>query len=66
MAPRTTFVGFKLTLAESAALERAAQQSGLSKSAVIRLALRKLLDGDGTIEVRILGALSADSRIPQP
>ena len=63
---RATYVGFRLTPAEHAALERAAQKAHMSRSAYVRLALRDLLSEDRVVEVRILGTLDAHTRIPLP
>ena len=65
MPARSEYLGIRLTPQERAALERAAKATQLSTSALVRLALRELLNGE-RVEVRILGTLDAHTRIPQP
>ena len=66
MPARSEYLGIRLTPQERAALERAAKATQLSTSALVRLALRDLLNEDRVVEVRILGTLDAHTRIPQP
>ena len=46
MPARSEYLGIRLTPQERAALERAAKAAQLSTSALVRLALRELLNGE--------------------